>query len=119
MQMPDSSRGYFRDTRLRCADRVLFRAPKASKCCDPFPPIQFRSGLDRLGAASGRCILTGLRAGRNGRRRLDVDLDRMLGTGLEIVAHGLTVGPHVITVTVPDGLGGVATASMLLRVVRQ
>ena len=47
------------------------------------------------------------------------NLDRMLGTGLEIVAHGLTVGPHVITVTVPDGLGGVATASMLLRVVRQ
>jgi len=40
----------------------------------------------------------------------------VLGTGFEVFVPRLAAGTHVITVTVPDGEGGVTTASTLLKV---
>jgi hypothetical protein len=45
------------------------------------------------------------------------NLDGVLGRGFELVADGLSEGMHTITLTAPDGQGGVATASTALRVV--
>ena len=44
------------------------------------------------------------------------NLDGLLGRGFELVADNLSSGFHTITLTVPDGVGGVATASVSLRV---
>jgi hypothetical protein len=44
------------------------------------------------------------------------NLDGVLGRGFEVVADDLSAGVHTITLSVPDGQGGMATASTLLRV---
>jgi hypothetical protein len=44
------------------------------------------------------------------------NLDGVLGRGFEVVADDLSSGVHTITLSVPDGQGGMATASTLLRV---
>ncbi|TDO34743.1 hypothetical protein EV643_126103 [Kribbella sp. VKM Ac-2527] len=45
------------------------------------------------------------------------NVDGVLGRGFELIADGLSEGAHTITLTAPDGQGGVATASAVLRVV--
>jgi hypothetical protein len=45
------------------------------------------------------------------------NVDGMLGRGFELVADDLSEGVHTITLTAPDGRGGVATTSTSVRVV--
>src|SRR5262249_46376824 len=42
--------------------------------------------------------------------------DGNLGVGYQLVAHRLSPGRHRITLTVPDGLGGDATAAITLTI---
>ena len=44
------------------------------------------------------------------------NLNGPLGRGFELVAQALSNGSHLITLTAPDGLGGVATASVSVRI---
>ena len=44
------------------------------------------------------------------------NVDGVLGRGIELVASGLSEGLHTITLTAPDGQGGVATTSRAVRI---
>jgi len=43
-------------------------------------------------------------------------LDGVLGAGYEVVAQRLSEGPHTVRLTVPDGLGGIASAEVAVLV---
>jgi hypothetical protein len=43
-------------------------------------------------------------------------IDGLLGDGYEVVASGLTAGLHTVTLTVPDGMGSVASADVTVMV---
>jgi len=43
-------------------------------------------------------------------------IDGSLGRGFEVIAENLSEGPHTITLTVPDGVGGAASTAIRLRV---
>jgi hypothetical protein len=44
------------------------------------------------------------------------NLDGVLGTGYEVTPNHLSVGRHRITLSLPDGLGGEASASVFVAV---
>jgi hypothetical protein len=44
------------------------------------------------------------------------NLDGPIGRGFDLVAPGLSNGSHLITFTAPDGIGGVATESISIRI---
>ena len=44
------------------------------------------------------------------------NLDGRLGEGITLTTNNLSVGFHTITLNVPDGVGGVATASVSIRI---
>jgi hypothetical protein len=44
------------------------------------------------------------------------NLDGLLGEGIVLVVENLSIGFHVITLTVPDGIGGTSQATTSVRV---
>ena len=44
------------------------------------------------------------------------DRDGLIGTGYQVITHSLSLGRHRISIHLPDGLGGEATASVFVNV---
>jgi hypothetical protein len=75
------------------------------------PPIQNSASSGCATITSTRCDLEDAVWSSN--------LAGLLGPGFELVAEDLSADVHTITLTVPDGLEGTATAHVSIRITSQ